>query len=56
MYQELWKLAETQIEDVPLRRLVLTILERQKTQLSKCRRRNSTFIPSRAGCSSISCR
>jgi len=30
MYKELWNLAESQIEDVPLRRLVLTILERQK--------------------------
>ncbi len=35
MYQDLWSLAETHIADVPLRRLVMTLLERNSKAL-KC--------------------
>lgn len=49
MYQELWALAETQIGDVPLRRLVLTILERQKTQLKQLPATQRHFYPFAGG-------
>src|SRR5579884_2939135 len=49
MYQELWNLAETSIEDVPLRRLVLTILERTKTQLKRVPATRNKFYPFAGG-------
>jgi 3'-5' exoribonuclease len=49
MYQELWTLAETHIEDVPLRRLTLTILERTKTQLKQARATQRHFYPFAGG-------
>ena len=49
MYQELWALAETSIDDVPLRRLVLTILERQKTQLKQVPATQRNFYPFAGG-------
>lgn len=49
MYQELWTLAETQIADVPLRRLVLTILERKKTQLKQLPATQKHFYPFAGG-------
>lgn len=45
MYQELWDMAETNISDVPLRRLVLTILERQKAQLKQVPATQKHFYP-----------
>jgi 3'-5' exoribonuclease len=49
MYEELWKLAETSIEDVPLRRLVLTVLERTKTQLKHVPATQKKFYPFAGG-------
>ncbi len=49
MYQELWTIAETHIADVPLRRLVLTILERQKTQLKQLPATPRHFYPFAGG-------
>ena len=49
MYDELWKLAETQIDDVPLRRLVMTILDRQKTQLKRVPATQKHFYPFAGG-------
>ncbi len=49
MYQELWSLAETHIGDVPLRRLVMTILERQKTQLKQLPATQRHFYPFAGG-------
>jgi 3'-5' exoribonuclease len=49
MYQELWDLAEKSIEDVPLRRLVLTILDRTKTQLKQLPATERHFYPFAGG-------
>jgi 3'-5' exoribonuclease len=49
MYQELWSLAETHIGDVPLRRLVLTILERTKTRLKQAPATQRHFYPFAGG-------
>ena len=49
MFQELWTVAETQIADVPLRRLVLTILEQQKTQLKQLPATQKHFYPFAGG-------
>ena len=45
MFEELWGLAESSIEDVPLRRLVLTILERPKSQLKQVPATQRNFYP-----------
>jgi 3'-5' exoribonuclease len=45
MYKELWDIAESHITDVPLRRLVLTILERNKTQLKQVPATQKHFYP-----------
>jgi 3'-5' exoribonuclease len=49
MYQDLWNLAETHIEDVPLRRLVLTILEQTKSQLKQVPATQRHFYPFAGG-------
>ena len=49
MYQELWALTETQINDVPLRRLVLTILNQTKTQLKHVPATQRHFYPFAGG-------
>ena len=49
MYKELWTLAETQIEDVPLRRLVLTILDQKKTPLKNAPATQRHFYPFAGG-------
>jgi 3'-5' exoribonuclease len=49
MFQELWTLAESQIADVPLRRLVLTILDRNKTQLKQLPASQKHFYPFAGG-------
>jgi 3'-5' exoribonuclease len=49
MYQELWTLAETSIGDVPLRRLVLTILEQTKSQLKRVPATQRHFYPYAGG-------
>ena len=49
MYQELWSLAETHIGDVPLRRLVLTILERTKTRLKQAPASQRHYYPFAGG-------
>ncbi len=49
MFQELWKLAESQIDDVPLRRLVLTLLDRQKSQLKNVPATQKHFYPFAGG-------
>ncbi|MBI2806520.1 MAG: HD domain-containing protein [Planctomycetes bacterium] len=49
MYDELWQLAETQIGDVPLRRLVMTILDRQKAQLKHVPATLKHFYPFAGG-------
>ena len=49
MYEELWKLAETQIDDVPLRRLVMTILDKQKSQLKQVPATQKHFYPFAGG-------
>jgi 3'-5' exoribonuclease len=49
MFQELWNLAESQIADVPLRRLVLTILDRQKTPLKHLPATQKHFYPFAGG-------
>jgi 3'-5' exoribonuclease len=49
MYEELWRLAETQIGDVPLRRLVLTILDRQKKPLKHLPATQRHFYPFAGG-------
>jgi 3'-5' exoribonuclease len=49
MYEELWALAEGSIEDVPLRRLVLTILEKQKPQLKQVPATQRHFYPFAGG-------
>lgn len=49
MFKELWDLAEAQIGDAPLRRLVLTILDRQKAQLKQVPATQSRFFPFAAG-------
>lgn len=49
MYQALWTIAETHITDVPLRRLVLTILEQKKTQLKRVPATQKHFYPFAGG-------
>jgi 3'-5' exoribonuclease len=49
MYRELWALAETHIEDVPLRRLVLTLLERNSGQLKRLPATTKHFFPFAGG-------
>lgn len=49
MYKELWALAEVHIGDVPLRRLVLTILDRTKTQLKQAPATQRHFYPFAGG-------
>lgn len=49
MFQELWALAETHIEDVPLRRLVLTVLERRKNPLKTLPATSRHFFPFAGG-------
>jgi 3'-5' exoribonuclease len=49
MYQELWTIAESHISDVPLRRLVLTILEQKKTQLKQLPATQRHFFPFAGG-------
>ena len=49
MYKELWDIAETHIGDVPLRRLVLTILEQKKSQLKQLPATQRHFYPFAGG-------
>lgn len=49
MFQELWSIAESQIDDVPLRRLVMTILEQRKAQLKQVPATQRNFYPFAAG-------
>ena len=49
MFQELWSVAETQINDVPLRRLVLTILDLKKEQLKHVPATQKHFYPFAGG-------
>lgn len=49
LFQELWTVAETQITDVPMRRLVLTILDRQKSQLRQLPATQKHFYPFAGG-------
>ena len=49
MFQELWSLAETHIVDVPLRRLVLTLLEKNAKQLKRVPATTRHFFPFAAG-------
>lgn len=49
MYQELWNFAEGHIENVPLRRLVLTILERKKNELKRLPATQKHFYPFAGG-------
>lgn len=49
MFEELWTLAETQIADVPLRRLTLTLLERQKSQLKQLPASQKHYYPFAGG-------
>jgi 3'-5' exoribonuclease len=49
MFQELWALAENNITDVPLRRLVLTILEKRKAQLLQAPASQGKFFPFAGG-------
>jgi 3'-5' exoribonuclease len=49
MFQEVWALAETHIADVPLRRLVLTILDRKKAQLKQLPASQKHFYPFAGG-------
>src|SRR5262249_48777662 len=49
MFEELWKLAESQIADVPLRRLVLTILDLQKNQFKQLPATQKHFYPFAGG-------
>jgi 3'-5' exoribonuclease len=49
MFDEIWSIAESHINDVPLRRLVLTILERQKTQLRHLPATQRHFFPFAGG-------
>lgn len=49
MYQELWMLAETTIGDVPLRRLVLTLLTKTQKQLKRVPASQKHFYPYAGG-------
>lgn len=49
MFDELWKLTESQIDDVPLRRLVMTILDRKKTQLKQVPASQKHYYPFAGG-------
>ncbi|MBI1829996.1 MAG: HD domain-containing protein, partial [Planctomycetes bacterium] len=49
MYQELWNVAEASIGDTALRRLVLTILERQKSQIKQVPATQKHFYPFAGG-------
>lgn len=49
MYRELWALAETHIENMPLRRLVLTLLERNSRQLKRVPATLKHFFPFAGG-------
>ncbi len=49
LFEEIWRLAETQIEDVPLRRLVMTILAKQKAQLKQVPASQKHFFPFAGG-------
>lgn len=49
MYLELWALAEAHISDVPLRRLVLTLLDRAKPQLKQLPATQRHFYPFAGG-------
>jgi 3'-5' exoribonuclease len=49
MYQELWAVAETQIGDVPLRRLVMTILAKKQAQLKQMPATQKHFYPFAGG-------
>jgi 3'-5' exoribonuclease len=49
MYQDLWNLAETHIQDVPLRRLVMTLLERHAKGLKFAPATMKHFYPFAGG-------
>jgi 3'-5' exoribonuclease len=49
MFTELWKLAESQIADVPLRRLVLTVLDRSAAPLKTLPATTRHFYPFAGG-------
>jgi 3'-5' exoribonuclease len=49
MYQELWNIAETMIADVPLRRLVMTVLSRTARQLKQLPATTKHFYPFAGG-------
>ena len=49
MYQELWKLAEAEIANVPLRRLVLNLLERHQAPLKRLPATQRNFYPFAGG-------
>ena len=49
MFEELWTVAETHIADVPLRRLVLTILEQKKSQFKQVPATEKHFYPFAGG-------
>jgi 3'-5' exoribonuclease len=49
MFQDLWNLAETNIADEPLRRLVLTILDRQRQPLKTHPATQGKFFPFAGG-------
>jgi 3'-5' exoribonuclease len=49
MFQDLWHLAETQIADVPLRRLVLNLLQRHAPALKKLPATQKHFYPFAGG-------
>src|SRR5205823_3414885 len=49
MFEELWTVAESHIGDVPLRRLVLTILDQKKQQLKQAPATLKHFFPFAGG-------
>jgi 3'-5' exoribonuclease len=49
MYQDLWNLAETHLQDVPLRRLVMTLLERHSKALKAAPATLKHFYPFAGG-------
>ncbi len=49
MYQELWNIAETAIADVPLRRLVMTVLSNNSRQLKQVPATTKHFYPFAGG-------
>ena len=49
LYQELWNIAETALADVPLRRLVMTVLSRNSKQLKQVPATTKHFYPFAGG-------